>query len=446
MSDAAHAHKHQGEQAWAQGRLDEALAHFQQYLRLVPGDVEVRQLVADLLVRLNRRQDAVRAYEHVATTFASGGHLFKSIAISNVIQQLDPENTRTQQSLAEAFSSSNAASVDETSPAVRRPTPSGPRLAVGIRTPVSVDAVPINESMRLEIDVADIIEEQQPPPIDPPKLPRFPLFSQLSADEFIAVLRRVKLRGFKAGELVVKEGDPGASMFAVAEGSVRIFRTRSDGVERVLTTLGVGEFFGEAGVVADVMRMASVAATEPTTLLELTREDIQDITRQHPSVAEVLTQFHHQRLLDNLVRASPLFRPFSVDEQTAIIRAFETRSFQAQDLILRQGQPGDGFYVLLRGRCQPFHTEQGGRERAYPDLVEGDVFGEISLLLQKPCTASVRALTPVIVLRLTKPDFERLVLGKPEVKARLDELSSQRRKRTADLLTAIMLGIESIRV
>ena len=150
MTDVLSEHKWLAEQAWAEDRLDEALAHYQQYLLLNPGDVEIRQLMADLLIRLNRRQDAVRVYEHVATSFAQGGHLFKSIAISNVIQQLDPDHTRTHQHLANAFSADNNRSpTDDTQPSTRLPTPAAARLAVGIQTPLSVPASTINESCLL---------------------------------------------------------------------------------------------------------------------------------------------------------------------------------------------------------------------------------------------------------------------------------------------------------
>jgi CRP-like cAMP-binding protein len=164
-------------------------------------------------------------------------------------------------------------------------------------------------------------------------------------------------------------------------------------------------------------------------------------------VLEVLDRFFRARLLDNLVRSSKVFRPLTQEQREAVVARFETVTRAPGELFLRQGQHGDGFYVLMRGKAIPFHTSDNGQERNYPDLHEGDVFGEISLLQDKPCSASVKAgPTPTTALRIPREDFADLVLANAEVKAMLLDLSASRRKRTADVMTSILLGLENFRV
>ena len=111
-------------------------------------------------------------------------------------------------------------------------------------------------------------------------------------------------------------------------------------------------------------------------------------------------------------------------------------SFQVEpgEMLLQQGQRGDGFYLLLRGRCEVIHQNPDGTEVKYPDMREGDVFGEISLLLSQPVTATVRAATPGLVLRLHRQLFEQLIIPNAQVRQMVTRLSSERLKRTQDLL------------
>ncbi|MCY1074063.1 cyclic nucleotide-binding domain-containing protein [Archangium lansingense] len=53
----------------------------------------------------------------------------------------------------------------------------------------------------------------------------------------------------------------------------------------------------------------------------------------------------------------------------------------------------DALYLLLRGRCQVLHPQPGGGERLVRTLGEGDMFGEIALMLGLSATATVRAET-----------------------------------------------------
>ena len=440
-------HQAAAQDALAKGAPETALSHYFQYLQLQPADVEMRERVAELLVRLGRKPDAVQTYEQVARGHAAGGHLFKSIAIVNAIQQLEPGHTRTQEHLADAFGKHGAgATRDGVTDHQRAHTPVGPQLRLGTVTPVAVGALGALNQSSAEGNISQIVEEIPAPPalaVDPAQLPLFPLFADLDREQFVAVLQRVRLRPVQQGEVVLEERTRGTAMYMVAQGGAQVYRRRQDGSDRVLALLGEGQFFGEGAVLADGMRSASVRAVADGLLLELERADMEEVCAQHPAVRQVLDRFHRDRMLDNLMRASPLFRLFGVEEQQQIIRSFVSSGHDAGEDILHQGQAGDGFYVLLRGRCLVIHHLEKDIDRMYPELGEGDVFGEISLILGKPCTATVRAATPVVVLRLPQEAFNRLVMANTQFKRELTDLATQRRKRTADMLTAIMLGFET---
>jgi CRP-like cAMP-binding protein len=85
----------------------------------------------------------------------------------------------------------------------------------------------------------------------------------------------------------------------------------------------------------------------------------------------------------------------------------------------------------------PYHQHADGREVAYPELREGDVFGEISLILGKPVTATVRAVVPSVVLRLDRAAFETHILSKPNMRGALMRVGTERLQRTAKLLAGV---------
>jgi CRP-like cAMP-binding protein len=76
--------------------------------------------------------------------------------------------------------------------------------------------------------------------------------------------------------------------------------------------------------------------------------------------------------------------------------------------LIRQGDPGDTFYIVREGEFEVLVSGNGARRRASL-LKPGDFFGEIALLHQVPRTATVRARTQSSVWELGRQDFRDLV-------------------------------------
>jgi CRP-like cAMP-binding protein len=224
-------------------------------------------------------------------------------------------------------------------------------------------------------------------------------------------------------------------MFAVVEGRAEVARTLEGGARKVVGTVGPGDFFGELALVSEGPRLATVVATERTVLLELTRPRMEAAAAKHPVVEQAVQAFYRRRLVENLLRSSPLFTTLSSEQRQAVAREFDLRAVPARQILLTQGQPGDAFYLLLRGQCRPYLEQPNGKKVALPDLREGDVFGEISLLLDKPVSATVRAESACVVLRLDRAAFERHILSQPGMKGMLMRMGTERLQRTARLMS-----------
>src|SRR4029077_16601172 len=99
---------------------------------------------------------------------------------------------------------------------------------------------------------------------------KVPLFDDLSQDAFVALVNRVGYHRHAAGQVIIREGDPGRSFFIIVEGKVRIYKSGADGNEITLAHLGEGAFFGEMALLSGAPRTAHVIAEEDTEILEVT--------------------------------------------------------------------------------------------------------------------------------------------------------------------------------
>ncbi len=108
------------------------------------------------------------------------------------------------------------------------------------------------------------------------------------------------------------------------------------------------------------------------------------------------------------LRKSPLFQGLSDEELQKLMGMAEPVSLRAGDVLIKQGEPGDSAYVVMRGDFEV--QKQSGQSLIKIDVRNpGDVVGEMALLSQTPRSASVIAKTDGETLRIPKEAFEKLL-------------------------------------
>src|SRR5882724_11883263 len=117
-----------------------------------------------------------------------------------------------------------------------------------------------------------------------------------------------------------------------------------------------------------------------------------------------------------ILRRSSLFR-FLADEHFAAIEPLlQEEHYEFGDLIVKQDDPADSFYVLTKGRARALKIKPDGEEIPLGVLKPGDSFGEAALSEGGTRNATVRCSTTVDVLRLDRDDFMELVHRVPDLK------------------------------
>jgi CRP/FNR family cyclic AMP-dependent transcriptional regulator len=132
-------------------------------------------------------------------------------------------------------------------------------------------------------------------PCDPAELKHVPLFALLDDDELAVLAAQVDLKSFAARQRIYKIGDPGMHAYILLSGSVQVTTVDDDHQEIVVDVPGHGEFFGFASMLEKTPHQTSAMATEKTTCVEVSRDDIAVLLQRKPMAGmDMLTVLGHQ--------------------------------------------------------------------------------------------------------------------------------------------------------
>jgi len=114
-----------------------------------------------------------------------------------------------------------------------------------------------------------------------------------------------------------------------------------------------------------------------------------------------------------------------------IARSFVAERFPADRLICREGDPGDKFYIIVRGEVSITTSGSTGQEQELGILQDGDYFGEIALLRDLPRTATVRTRLPSLLLALQRQQLLKLMVKAPQLREILEHAIDTRLEERA---------------
>jgi CRP/FNR family transcriptional regulator, cyclic AMP receptor protein len=116
----------------------------------------------------------------------------------------------------------------------------------------------------------------------------------------------------------------------------------------------------------------------------------------------------------DLISRVPLFAGCSKKELRMIANLADVIEFPQGKTLMKEGQSGWEFFILVDGTAQ---VSRGGRK--HRDLAGGDWVGEIALIANVPRTATVVTTSPVRVLVLTRGAFSQLIGDVPSISAKV---------------------------
>jgi CRP-like cAMP-binding protein len=127
-------------------------------------------------------------------------------------------------------------------------------------------------------------------------LGRLPIFADLAPAELDAVVAVTRSKLCAAREVVVRQGEPADTAFAVVYGRLKVVTAWGGEHEAVVAVLRAGDLFGELAILDGGTRSATVTALEPTLLLAIDRRKLHALLQKEPTVSYKLLTVLARRL------------------------------------------------------------------------------------------------------------------------------------------------------
>jgi small-conductance mechanosensitive channel/CRP-like cAMP-binding protein len=141
-----------------------------------------------------------------------------------------------------------------------------------------------------------------------------------------------------------------------------------------------------------------------------------------------------QRLSDSLQKVY-LFSLLDEEERRLIAENLEELHYAKNELIIREGEAGDSFFIIDEGEVEVFINSPHKTRKVLTRLMDGDFFGEIALLTGERRTASVQATTDTRVYELKKDRFKKVLERKPDILDEIGSVLSRRKDQLVDLMS-----------
>ena len=201
------------------------------------------------------------------------------------------------------------------------------------------------------------------------------IFTSLSNENRMMVISHMRLYSMNPKEAVFEQGSPGSTFFVVAQGKLEVLVSG-----KRVNMIGLGDSFGELALLHDSPRSASVFTIDKVSMWGLDRKTFRT------AVETVNAQNYKEN--KSFIETVPLFAVLTPIQRDALVGSLSTLKFRVNDVIVKEGDPGDLFYIIKDGAVSC--SQQG---RPVREMHKGNFFGEQALLYNTVRTATITAVT-----------------------------------------------------
>ncbi|HYF49776.1 MAG TPA: cyclic nucleotide-binding domain-containing protein, partial [Planctomycetota bacterium] len=309
-------------------------------------------------------------------------------------------------------------------------------------------------------------------PLTAPQMMEIPIFRGISSEFLKRNVGGVVLRKYKKGEIICREGEFGSTAFYILKGKCDIFintpmasvksdkkesagifskfthsllgrKTASQGgaggyvridgpvdlpMDNPVASLGPTELFGEMTCLNFLPRSATVRAAEDCEMLEMLRNVLQ-MLQKNKKFKEQLDKSYRERALAQHLRSVPILSGLDDKFIEQLRNRVELERFDAGEVIVKQGDVADAFY-LIRVGCVRVSQQHPGGDMVLTYLSRGEYFGEMGLLKGGKRTAQCTALDHVEVVKIKKADFDFMLSWFEGLRAKFEAEAAKREAAT----------------
>ena len=241
-------------------------------------------------------------------------------------------------------------------------------------------------------------------------LRKYKYFSSLSDSALETVSARLTSLNFPARTEIIKEGDVADAFYFVKDGRLEVTKRTRLGQEAKLAVIGSGQGFGEMALLTCSAPFCSVRSVTNVTLYHLPKRDFEEVAQRETAFRSMLLKKAEEYSEYHKIKTLQPFALLEPDKMYALLARMTEKTFSIGEDIIVQGEKGDYYYIVKRGRVAVLQKKKGEQSaKQVAVLVEGDGFGEEALIRDDPRNATCRALEETIVYALDKVDFSQVL-------------------------------------
>jgi small-conductance mechanosensitive channel/CRP-like cAMP-binding protein len=137
-----------------------------------------------------------------------------------------------------------------------------------------------------------------------------------------------------------------------------------------------------------------------------------------------------EREVRGLLDSVDFFKMLDEEDLATLRRRARYEIYAAGEKVCVQGEPGDTFYIIRKGRLEVTAKDAEGNIFLSAEMRAGQYFGEMALLTGEPRSATVAALSDAELLRLRKEDLRAIFKENPKVEEKISEVLAERKLKT----------------
>ncbi|MFH1453861.1 MAG: HD domain-containing phosphohydrolase [Armatimonadota bacterium] len=129
---------------------------------------------------------------------------------------------------------------------------------------------------------------------------------------------------------------------------------------------------------------------------------------------------------EDIIQSNPIFYSLDKEIVAELASQLEEKHFNPDDIIVKEGDMGDSFYLILSGHVSVLKHDDKNEELLMAQLGPGDGFGEMSLFFDQPRSATIKAADEVTALELKRTAFKDLIEKYPQMNIQISRLIESR--------------------
>lgn len=241
------------------------------------------------------------------------------------------------------------------------------------------------------------------------------IFADVSPLQMREFMLDSRARFVRKGAVVFEKGEPGSSLFAIADGfaEVEVGPDQRVAIEQ-------GSIFGEVGLISGRKRGATIRAGADSIFVEVTRTAALKLMSAVPGAKRAINRISLERQLLQIFKGG-----LHVADLAEVVDQAEVIRVPAGQIVINEGETGDDVYVIRSG-SMVVEKDIGGKPIFLRYLPAGSYFGEMSVLSGAPRNATVKAAVGSEVIKLTGVSFRHMMEARPDVRRATEAAVAER--------------------